>query len=112
MNRFVLTAKLAERATLRFTPAGLPALDLGLMHESEVTENGHPRQVSMEIKALAIGAVSAGLSVLALGTEAVFVGFITRTRNGRGLLFHINSFEQVQAEPAADEISSGLKHSK
>ena len=112
MNRLVLTAKVAQRAALRYTPAGLPALDLGLMHESEVTEDGHPRQVSMEIKALAIGAVSAGLAALALGTEAVFVGFITRTRNGRGLLFHINSFEPVQAEPATDEIPSGLKHSK
>ncbi|MEO8805817.1 MAG: primosomal replication protein N, partial [Burkholderiaceae bacterium] len=28
MNRLVLTAQLLERGALRYTPAGLPALDL------------------------------------------------------------------------------------
>ena len=112
MNRFVLSAKLAQRAALRYTPAGLPALDLSLTHESLVAEDGQARQVSMEIKALAIGAVSAGLATLALGSEASFVGFITRTRNGRGLLFHINSFERLEAEPAANGHSSASFHSK
>ncbi|MEP7102565.1 MAG: primosomal replication protein N, partial [Burkholderiales bacterium] len=37
MNRLVLTAQLVERGALRYTPAGLPALDLSLKHESEVT---------------------------------------------------------------------------
>ena len=48
MNRLVLDATLVERAALRYTPAGLPALDLGLKHESTVTEDGQPRKVSME----------------------------------------------------------------
>jgi primosomal replication protein N len=100
MNHFVLTATLAERAALRYTPAGLPALDLGLMHESEVAQDGQPRKVSMEIKALAIGGVTAGLSALALGSMCTYAGFITRTRNGRGLLFHITSFDPSALAPA------------
>ena len=50
MNRLVLSAQLVERGALRYTPAGLPALDMSLKHESEVTQEGQPRRVSMEIK--------------------------------------------------------------
>jgi primosomal replication protein N len=37
MNRLVLQAQLVERGALRYTPAGIPALDLNLKHESQVT---------------------------------------------------------------------------
>jgi len=74
---------------MRYTPAGLPALDLRLHHESTVTEDGQPRKVSMEIKALGIGAVTTHLGTLVLGGSGTFAGFLTSLRNGRGLLFHI-----------------------
>ena len=93
MNRLVLSATLVERAAPRYTPAGLPALDLSLKHESEVSEDGQPRKVSMEMKALAIGAITRSLSSLELGSAGRFAGFITSARNGRGLLFHITSVE-------------------
>jgi primosomal replication protein N len=99
MNRLVLSATLVERAALRYTPAGLPALDLSLKHESEVSEDGQPRKVSMEMKAVAIGAVTRGLLATELGTAALYGGFITSARNGRGLLFHITSVE-LQAAPS------------
>jgi primosomal replication protein N len=89
MNRLVLSAQLAERGALRYTPAGLPALDLGLVHESEVSQDGQPRKVSLQMKALAIGSMVEPLSKLSLGTEGRFAGFLAPARNGRGLLFHI-----------------------
>jgi primosomal replication protein N len=97
MNRLVLSAALAERAALRYTPAGLPALDLSLKHESEVSEDGQPRQVSMEMKAVAIGAVTRGLLAAELGSMGLYGGFITSARNGRGLLFHITSVDPLVA---------------
>jgi primosomal replication protein N len=108
MNRLVLSATLMERSAPRYTPAGLPALDLSLKHESTVSEDGQPRKVSMEIKALAIGAVTQVLMPLALGSAGLFAGFITSTRNGRGLLFHITSVEleaQVTQTPSTSESS-------
>ena len=80
---------------MRYTPAGLPALDLSLKHESEVSEDSQPRKVSMEMKAVAIGAVTQALMPLDLGSTGLYAGFITSTRNGRGLLFHITSVELV-----------------
>jgi primosomal replication protein N len=95
MNRLLLSAQLVERAAMRYTPAGLPALDVGLKHESELSENGQPRKVSMEMRAVAIGEVTRRLTAMALGDAAVFAGFITSARNGRGLLFHITAVEST-----------------
>jgi primosomal replication protein N len=97
MNRLVLSAQLVERGALRYTPAGVPALDLGLKHESTVTEDGQPRKVSLEIRALAIGAITQPLSAMALGSEAGFAGFLAAQRNGRGLRFHVTALEPFQA---------------
>ena len=97
MNRLVLAATLVERAAVRFTPAGLPALDLLLKHESEVSEDGQPRKVSLEIKAVAIGAISRPAGAMALGSGATFAGFLGATRNGRGLVFHVTAIESAQA---------------
>ena len=99
MNRLLLSASLVQRSTLRYTPAGLPALDLGLRHESTVSEDGQPRKVSLEMRAVAVGAITQPLAALALGAQAGFGGFVTAARNGRGLVFHVTSVEP-QAAPA------------
>jgi len=93
MNRLVLSAQLVERGAVRYTPAGLPALDLSLKHESQVTEDGLPRKVSMEIKAVAIGAITRQLMPLAIGSTGLYAGFLTAGRNGRGLSFHVTEVE-------------------
>ena len=93
MNRLVLDATLAQRGAVRYTPAGLPALDLVLEHRSELSENGAPRKVSLEIKALGIGQIVQPLGALALGSTGTFAGFLASARNGRGLLFHITAFD-------------------
>jgi len=89
MNRLVLSARLDERGALRYTPAGLPALDLMLAHESEVSHEGQVRKVAVQVKSLVIGQLVDSINRLPLGTEAVFAGFLASARNGRGLLFHI-----------------------
>jgi primosomal replication protein N len=93
MNRLVLSATLLQKGAMRYTPAALPALDLVLKHESEVSEDGQPRKVSMEIRAVAIGAITSSLAGLALGAQGRFAGFLAAARNGRGLLFHITALD-------------------
>ena len=99
MNRVVLSALLVERQALRYTPAGLPALDLSLKHESMVSEDGQPRKVSMEMRAVALGQITRSLSGMVLGTEALYGGFLAAARNGRGLLLHITSVEPMAPKP-------------
>jgi primosomal replication protein N len=93
MNRLVLAATLAECGAVRYTPAGLQALDLLLKHESEVSEDGTPRKVSIDIKAVAIGEITRRVGALALGGRALFGGFLASGRNGRGLVFHITALD-------------------
>jgi len=91
MNRLLLSARLIERGALRYTPAGLPALDFKLEHQSEASEDSQVRKVSLQIRAVAIGAITQALAALALGDSGTFGGFVAGTRNGRGLLFHVTS---------------------
>jgi primosomal replication protein N len=58
VNRVELTACIVEVNALRYTPAGLPALDLRLEHESSVEEAGQARQVKAAVKAVALGSIA------------------------------------------------------
>ncbi len=93
MNRLVLTAQLAQRGAMRYTPAGLPALDLSLRHESELTQAGQTRKVSMEIRARAIGDITHRLEGLEIGSSHGFAGFLGSARNGRGIVFHVTELD-------------------
>ena len=88
-----------ERGALRYTPAGLPALDMTLTHASEVEQAGHPRRVSLEIKAVAIGDITVPLGRLALGSQASFAGFLASARNGRGSIFHVTELAEAAGSP-------------
>jgi primosomal replication protein N len=93
VNRLVLAARLVERRALRYTPAGLAVLDFELKHESELSEDGQPRKVSMQIRSIAIGSITRSLSSIELGGSGTFAGFLASARNGRGLLYHVTAFE-------------------
>jgi primosomal replication protein N len=56
--------------------------------------------VSLDLKALAIGAVTTPLDAMALGATATFAGFVANARNGRGVLFHITSLTPVATSPS------------
>ena len=86
-----LTARIIERAALRFTPAGLPAIDVSLRHDSEIAQAGALRKVGFEIRARAIGPPSEQVLSAELGVDHVFNGFLGAQRNGRGIVFHIQT---------------------
>jgi primosomal replication protein N len=86
-----LTAQIVERAALRFTPAGLPAIDLSLRHASEVGQLGSQRKVAFEIRARAVGPVTETLLAAELGVDHAFEGFLGAQRNGRGIVFHVET---------------------
>jgi primosomal replication protein N len=106
VNRLVLAATLVERGAVRYTPAGLPALDILLKHESEVSEDGLPRKVSLEIKAVAIGAIARPAGAMALGSMATFAGFLgvahhcARPRLVRPELFVLQILRRSHYAPA------------
>ena len=95
MNVFLLTASVTEISAQRFTPAGIPALDLLLSHESDQIEAGQSRKVKLSLKALALGVTAETLAKSPIGQQAKFKGFMAATKNGKGMLFHITDLEFI-----------------
>ena len=95
MNRVLLSAQILERKALRYTPAGLPALDLVLQHESQVVEAQLTRKVQLEVRAVAIGPIAEQLNRQAIGEPIAVAGFLGATRTGRGVLLHITELNEI-----------------
>jgi primosomal replication protein N len=93
VNRLVLQASIVERGPLRYTPAGMPALDLSLRHEGQVREDQSMRTIAVDVKAKAIGGITRQVQTLQLGQAMVFEGFVAAGRNGRGMVFHITTVD-------------------
>jgi len=89
-NQLLLQARIAELRPLRHTPAGLPALDLLLEHQSQQQEiQSVQRTVSVSLKAIAFGTVAERLARQALESSWLFRGFLAAARGGKGVVFHI-----------------------
>jgi len=58
VNLLVLTACIVEFDTLRYTPSGLPAVNIRLEHVSVIEEAGHLRQVNAVVKSVAFGVIA------------------------------------------------------
>jgi primosomal replication protein N len=94
VNRTELHACIAEQAALRYTPAGLPALDLILEHASEMEEAGQLRKVQLKLRALAFGSLAERLVKQAVGSVWTFKGFLATPRQGKSVVLHIQEFQQ------------------
>jgi primosomal replication protein N len=92
-NQLALSACVVEISSQRHTPAGIPALDLILEHESNQIEAGQARVVKATLKAVALGSLTDVLGQQAIGTQANFSGFLASSKNGKGLVFHITRIE-------------------
>lgn len=95
MNHVELTACIAELSPLRYTPAGIPALNFILVHESEMMEAGVNRQVKLTLKAVAFGTLAEQAVQLALGQAFRFTGFLINARTSKGVVFHIQVLNPI-----------------
>ncbi|MDM7456153.1 MAG: primosomal replication protein N [Tepidimonas sp.] len=91
----MLVATLTQCAAMRYTPAGIPALDVLLEHASEQVEAGQPRRAALRLKAVAFGADAERLAAQPLGAALWCVGFLTSARRGNGVVFHIQDFKPI-----------------
>jgi primosomal replication protein N len=92
VNQLVLTACLVEVSPLRYTPAGLPALNFSLESDTEVQEMQAKRQVKVSLNAIAIGHLAESIGKQALGSVWKFTGFLGAARQGKNVVFHIQEF--------------------
>jgi primosomal replication protein N len=96
VNCCVLTACIAELESMRYTPAGIPALNLILEHASSIEITGQAQQVKAKLKAKAFGSLAERLAGQAIGSIWKFSGHLASPRNGKQVYLHI---QDIAASP-------------
>lgn len=93
-NRVVLSGQILALDPLRFTPAGIPALNLTLGHRSRQVEAGMEREVECEMAVMALGDLANQASRCKVGDSVKIQGFLAKkSRNSTHLVLHANRIE-------------------
>jgi primosomal replication protein N len=93
VNQVRLQAAPVAKCALRYTPAGIPVVELSLRHDGAVTEAGMERQLGFEFPAIAMGPVAVALDREPLGKALDIAGFIaSKSRRSSRLIVHITEY--------------------
>lgn len=96
-NNVKLSGILVELGALRYTPAGLPAVEFRVRHESERIEAGIERKVRAEVAALAFDALARQVVSAGLGTALRAEGFLAaRSQRSAKLVLHVTNIEFME----------------
>ena len=95
-NEVVIDGRLLKRGALRHTPAGVPAVDLVIGHQSIQMEAGGRREARCEMEAVAIGDVAVRLSREKLNQPLQISGFLAQhSVKDRRLVLHVVRAEAI-----------------
>ncbi|WP_342746334.1 primosomal replication protein N [Thiomonas intermedia] len=96
INRLELQGILAERGELRFTPAGIEALDFVLQHQSTQTEADMPCETQLQIACVGFGKIAREMHRLSPGVQLHVSGFLRASRRGsRQMKLHVTQYIEV-----------------
>lgn len=95
-NLTQLSGRLLERGVLRYTPAGIPAIDFRIGHESEQIEAGKPRKVECEMNCVALGTVATQLVQWNSGELRVSGFLAAKSLKNRANVLHVQRIEFVE----------------
>lgn len=96
-NRLCVEATLIEMQPLRHTPAGVPVASCTLQHASRQTEAGRPRDVTLELQAVALGELAAVLGAAKPGMMMRASGFLAaKSLRSRIPVLHLNEIEFLE----------------
>lgn len=86
-----------ELGALRYTPAGMPAVEFCIRHESELTEAGTQRIVRAEVPALAFDAPARQVATAPLGAAIRAKGFLAaKSQRSAKLVLHVTDIEFME----------------
>jgi primosomal replication protein N len=99
LNRVELSGRLLELGALRYTPAGIAAVEFKLRHESELDEAGRSRRVEAEIGAIAFETQARLLAARRLNTGLRVQGFLAaKSKRSKKLVLHVTNVEFVEGD--------------
>ena len=87
-----------ELGALRYTPAGIAAVEFKLRHESELDEAGRPRKVEAEIGGIAFETQAKLLANMKLNTGLKLQGFLAaKSKRSKKLVLHVTNIEFTES---------------
>lgn len=93
-NSVLVTGSIIARGELRYTPAGVAAVELTLAHASEQAEAEKPRRVECELECVALGQMALLLKDAQLGQTLRVSGFLAaKSVKRRTLRLHISQIQ-------------------
>jgi primosomal replication protein N len=95
-NRLVIEGEVVALDLLRYTPAGIPLVNITFRHTSIQNEAGMKRQAECEVQAVAMDELAKKAAKLSIGEQVKVAGFLARKslKNDR-LMLHILELETV-----------------
>ena len=90
-----IRAELRERGALRYTPAGVEALDLRVGHQSTQSGPGGAQSIELELQCVAFAAMARRLQRVQPGQALHLVGFLMPSRRGARIL-KLNIIDWIQ----------------
>jgi primosomal replication protein N len=97
-----LSGRLLELGALRYTPAGVAAVEFKLAHESEQHEAGSQRTIQAEVNAIAFETQAKLLAGRPLGSPVRVEGFLgAKGKRSKRLVLHITNIEFIEGEKDA-----------
>ncbi|HYI87696.1 MAG TPA: primosomal replication protein N [Burkholderiales bacterium] len=102
MNRLELSGRLLELGALRYTPAGVAAVEFKLGHESEQDEAGGKRSIQAEVAAIAFETHARLIASAQLGMTLKVRGFLAaKSKRSKRLVLHATNIEFIEGETNA-----------
>ena len=93
----MLSGNLIELDALRYTPAGIPAVNFRLSHASEQIEAGAMRAVQCEVAGLAFEREARLIAAARPGMQVKVTGFLaSKSRESKQLVLHATNIEFVE----------------
>jgi primosomal replication protein N len=92
-----LSGRLLELGALRYTPAGIAAVEFKIEHASEQDEAGASRTIQAEMSAIAFETQAKLIAGMQLGVEAKFSGFLSaKSKRSKKLVLHVTHIEFIE----------------
>jgi primosomal replication protein N len=111
LNRVELSGRLLELGALRYTPAGIAAVEFKLRHESTHAEAGFGRAVEAEVAGIAFATQARLLAGTKLNTGLKLQGFLAaKSKRSKKLVLHVTDIEFVEGqEKETDDASAAQR---
>ncbi|MGQ0651005.1 MAG: primosomal replication protein N [Betaproteobacteria bacterium] len=103
-----MSGALIELGSLRYTPAGLAAVEFRIRHASEVAEAGGTRTVQAEVAGIAFESLARVIAATQLGAHARFEGFLgAKSKRSKKLVLHVTNIELSEGGAHASTQAEG-----